>query len=80
MSASTRPIHGNESSVNESRFLGHAQASGTLSNPRVTASEDYDMSPRVRKIVFLFLLAGIVFLGSVAAYVWYGFSQWKNIP
>ena len=79
MSTTTSTVHGNELSGNESGFLGRVQASGTVPQPQVTAAEAYDMSPRTRKIVYLSLLAGVLFLGSVAAYVWYGFYQWQNI-
>ncbi|MGA7795492.1 MAG: hypothetical protein WCA19_20855 [Candidatus Acidiferrales bacterium] len=79
MSTPTSTIRGNELSANESSFLGRVQPSGTVSHPQVTAAESYDMSPRTRKIVYLTLLAGVLFLGSVAAYVWYGFYQWQNI-
>ena len=56
------------------------QASSSVSQPQLIAADSYDMTPRARKIVSLVLLAGVLFLGSVAAYVWYGFQQWKNIP
>jgi hypothetical protein len=67
MSTTTSTIHGN-------------QASSNVSGPQLTAADTSDMSPRARKIVYLILLAGVLFLGSVAAYVWYGFYQWKSIP
>jgi hypothetical protein len=38
------------------------------------------MSRSTRKIVYMFLLGGVVLLASVAAYVWYGFFQWQNLP
>lgn len=50
------------------------------SAPQLTTAESYDMTPRTRKIVYLFLLAGLLFLGSVGAYVWYGFYLWTKIP
>ena len=78
MSTATSTIRGNKNSL--TGFLGSAQASGTVSNPQVTAAETYDRSPITRKIVYLTLLAGVFFLGSVAAHVWYGFYQWQNIP
>ena len=80
MSTSTSTARGNELSTNESGFLERIQAPSTLSHPQVTATDTYDMSPLTRKIVYLSLLAGVLFLGSVAAYVWYGFYQWRNIP
>lgn len=67
MSTATSAVHTN-------------QASRNVSSLPVTAADTSDMTPRVRKIVYLALLAGILFLGSVASYVWYGFYQWKNIP
>ena len=82
MSTAISTVRGNKNSltVSKSGFLGSAQASGTVFNPQVTAAETYDMSPLTRKIVYLTLLAGVFFLGSVAAYVWYGVYQWQNIP
>jgi hypothetical protein len=80
MSTSTSTVRETELSVNESGFLGRVQGSGTVSHPQVTAAEAYDMSPLTWKIVYLSLLAGVLFLASVAAYVWYGFYQWQNIP
>jgi hypothetical protein len=76
MSTSTSTVRRAELSVNESSFLGGVQASGAVSHHQVTAAETYDMSPLTRKIVYLSLLAGVLFLGSVAAYVWYGFYPW----
>jgi hypothetical protein len=80
MSTATNTARGNELSVSESGFLGRTQASGTVAHPQLTTAETYDMSPVTRKIVYLSLLAGVLFLGAVAAYVWYGFYQWQNIP
>ena len=80
MSTATSTVRGNESPANENGFLGNIQAPGPVSNVLLTASETDDMSPRTRRIVYLSLLAGVLFLGSVAAYVWYGFYQWQNIP
>lgn len=79
MSTSTSTVRGNELQANEVGFPGRVRASDTVSHPQVTAAETCDMSPRTRKIVYLSLLAGVLFLGSVAAYVWYGFYQWQNI-
>jgi hypothetical protein len=80
MGTSTSTVRGNELSANEIGFPGRVQASGTVSHPQVTAAETYEMSPRTRKIIYLSLLVGGLFLGSVAAYVWYGFYLWRNIP
>jgi hypothetical protein len=80
MSTPTSIVHGNELPEKESGFYGRMQAAGTASLPQITAAKDYDMSPRARKIIYLTLLAGVLFLGSVAAYVWYGFYLWRNIP
>jgi len=77
MSTATSTVRGNESTLNENGFLGNIRA---VSNVLLTATETDDMSPRTRRIVYLSLLAGVLFLGSVAAYVWYGFYQWQNIP
>jgi hypothetical protein len=80
MSTQTSAVHGNESRVNESGFPGSVQAHGAVTHPQATSADAYDMSPNARRTVYLFLLAGVLFLGSVAAYVWYGFFQWRNIP
>ena len=80
MSTATGTVRGNESPANENGFLGSVQAPGTVSHALLSATETYDMSPLTRKTVYMSLLAGVLFLGSVAAYVWYGFYQWRNIP
>jgi hypothetical protein len=77
MSTATRTVRGNESPVNENGFPGHVQDPGTVSHAPLSATAD--MSPRTRTIVYLSLLAGVLFLVSVAAYVWWGFYQWQNI-
>ncbi len=79
MSTATRIVRGNESPADENGFLGSVHAPGTVSPALSNATETADMSPRTRKIVYLSLLAGVLFLASVAAYVWYGFYQWQNI-
>ena len=79
MSTTTSPASENGLSVKGSNFLGREQASGPVSHPQETAAESYDMCPRTRQVVYLSLLAGVLFLGSVAAYVWYGLYQWQNI-
>jgi|KBSMisStaDraftv2_1062788.scaffolds.fasta_scaffold3214051_2 TRAP-type C4-dicarboxylate transport system permease small subunit len=78
MSTAISTVRGNESPVNDNGFLGNVQ--GTVSNVLLTATETDDMSPRTRRIVYISLLAGVLFLASVAAYVWYGYYQWQNIP
>jgi hypothetical protein len=55
------------------------QASSSAPRPELQTADPYGMTPRARKIVYLALLAGVLFLGSVAAYVWYGFHQWQSI-
>jgi hypothetical protein len=80
MSTATSTVRRNESPANENGFLGSVQAPATVSHALLTATETHDMSPRTRKIIYLSLLAGVLFLGSVAAYVWYGFYLWQNIP
>lgn len=79
MSTATNNVRGSDFAVTESGMFKSVPASGTVSHPQVSAADAYDMSPRTRKIVYLSLLAGILFLGSVAAYVWYGFYQWQKI-
>jgi hypothetical protein len=80
MSTATSIVRGNESPANENAFLESVQAPGTVSHALLTAAETYDMTPLTRKTVYISLLAGVLFLGSVAAYVWYGIYQWQNIP
>ncbi len=80
MSTPTSTVRGIELPENKSEFYGRMQAAGTVSLRQITAAEDDDISPRARKIIYLTLLAGVLFLGSVAAYVWYGFYLWQNIP
>jgi len=77
MSTSTSAASSSELTVNESGFPG---GTGATSYDQVTAAETYDMSTATRKIVYLSLLAGVLLLGGVAAYVWYGFYLWQNIP
>jgi len=80
VSTQTSAVYGNESSVNERGFHGSIQAHGAVTRPQATSADTYEMSPSARSAVYLSLLAGVLFLGSVAAYVWYGFFQWRNIP
>jgi hypothetical protein len=80
MSTQTSAVHGNVSTANRSGFHESVQSARTVPHPQTTAAENYDMSPSARRAVYLLLLAGVLFLGSVAAYVWYGFFQWRNIP
>ena len=80
MSTQTSTVHGHESAVNESGFPGSVQAHGAVTHSRATSADTYDKTPNARRAAYLFLLAGVLFLGCVAAYVWYGFSQWRNIP
>ncbi len=71
--------HANDFSAHESSFPGIVQTS-LASGHQASASDDYYMSRSTRKIVYMFLLGGVVFLAGVAAYVWYGFFQWQNLP
>lgn len=64
----------------QARAFHENQVSGVLPEPPSQYADSYDMSPGTRRIVYLFLLGGVLFLASVAAYVWYGFYQWKSIP
>lgn len=80
MSTSTSTVRGIKPSVNENGLLGRALSSEPAFHTRVTVAETCDMSPLARKVVYLSLLAGVLFLVSVAAYVWYGFYQWQNLP
>jgi hypothetical protein len=80
MSIATRTAHGNELSTSESGSLGRAQVSCAVSRPQVTAAATSDMSPFAWKMVVLTLLLGILFLGSLGAWVWYGAYLWRNIP
>jgi hypothetical protein len=61
-------------------LLKPVQDSDPVSNPGMPAAVTYDISPLTKKVVYLSLLAGVFFLGTVASYVWYGFYQWQNIP
>jgi hypothetical protein len=66
--------------VRESSSLASVQTLDTVSHTGPTVSYTDDISAGTRKIVNSFLLAGVLFLGIVGAYVWYGFTQWQNIP
>jgi hypothetical protein len=80
MSTAPSTARGTESPANDNGILGNVRAPGTESHVLLIAAGADDMSTRTRKIVCLSLLGGVLFLVSVAAYVWYGFSQWQNIP
>jgi len=54
MSTATSTVSGNESTVVESGFLGRVQAPSPVSHTHVAAAGTYDMSPRGRKIVYLY--------------------------
>jgi len=79
MGIATRTAHGNELSTIESGSLGRTQVSCAVSRPQVTPAETSDMSPFARKMVVLTLLLGVLFLGSLGAWVWYGAYQSRNI-
>jgi len=66
--------------ITERSSLAGVQMWGTVSHTGPTVSYTDDISASTRKIVNLFLLAGVLFLGIVGTYVWYGFTQWQNIP
>lgn len=80
MSTPPSAVSGTEPPANGNGFLGNVSSPRTASHVLLPAAETEDMSTRTRKIVYLCLLAGVLFLVSVAAYVWYGFYQWQNIP
>jgi len=71
--------HANDFATHETGFPGIAQTLAESAH-QPSASEDYYMSRGTRKIVYMFLLGGVVFLAGVAAYVWTGFFQWQNLP
>lgn len=56
------------------------QVPANTADSHPTSPQNYDISPRARKIVYLFLLGAVMFLGILATYVWYGFNQWARIP
>jgi hypothetical protein len=78
MSVATRAEHSNELSLNESGSLGRAQVSNSASGSE--APEAWGMSTHARKMVVLTLLLGVLFLGSLGAYVWYGTLQFLKLP
>jgi hypothetical protein len=51
-----------------------------MSTATRSAAETPDMSPSARRIVALTLLLGVLFLGSLGAYVWYGVQQFQKLP
>jgi hypothetical protein len=69
-----------ESAALESGFVERVQASGAESHPEVTGAGTDDMSPLARRIAYLTLLAGVLFLTVVAGYVWYGSYLWQRVP
>jgi hypothetical protein len=71
--------HANDFAVHETGFTGIVQSSAASAH-QASASDDCYMSRSTRKVVYMFLLGGVVFLASVAAYVWTGFFQWQNLP
>ena len=75
MSTTTSKIRENEITAKRGNFLASLEASDTESNVYETTERAYYVSPRARKIAFLSVLAAILFLGSLATYVWYGFYQ-----
>jgi hypothetical protein len=77
--ASMSTAHANDFSAHEADFSGIVQTTAASAH-QASASEDYYMSRGTRKIVYMFLLGGVVMLASVAAYVWTGFFQWQNLP
>ena len=80
MNTATRVEHRNELSVNENSSLGHAQVAPAVSRAEVTAAETWGMSAYARKMVVLTLLVGVLFLGSLGVYVWYGVQQFQKLP
>jgi hypothetical protein len=80
VTTATSTVRGNALAANERGFLESVQGPEAVSQTHMSAAETVDMSPRTRTIIYLSLLAGVLFLGSIAAYVWYGFNLWRNIP
>jgi hypothetical protein len=74
MSSMIHSVHNNAVSASESTFQKHVLPHAESTNP-----DDFYMSASTRKIVYVSLVATAVFLASVGAYVWYGFTQWQNI-
>ena len=81
MSIAARIEHGNELSTKEGRSLGRAQVSSSVSSSQATMAETWGgVSAYARKMVVLTLLLGVLFLGSLGAYVWYGTVQFLKLP
>jgi hypothetical protein len=72
--------HGNELSTKEGGSLGRAQVSSSVSSSQAIMAEAWGMSAYERKMVVLTLLLGVLFLGSLGAYVWYGTVQFLKLP
>ena len=51
-----------------------------MSTATRTPAGTSDMSPYARKMVALTLLLGVLFLGSLGAWVWYGIHQFQKLP
>ena len=55
-------------------------ASSPVSRSQGAAAETWGMSGHARKMVALTLLLGVLFLGSLGAYIWYGTVQFLKLP
>ena len=64
---------------NESHVPNAAHPSHGSAQPQPLPDSAYELQPSTRRIVTFFLLGEVVFLAVVAAYVWWGFSQWQKI-
>lgn len=80
MRTPTSTVHANGMSGNISDSSEWVKHSTAKSHTDLTAADSYDMSPLARKIVYLTLAGGVVFLVAVAAYVWHGYFLWQNLP
>lgn len=80
MSVATGTEHGNELSTIENGSLRHLRVSSSVSPSQGAVAETWGMSAYARKMVVLTLLIGVLFLGSVGAYVWYGTVQFLRLP
>jgi len=80
MNIATGTGHGNELSTIENGSLRHIRVSSSVSPSEGTAAETWGMSADARKMVALTVLIGVLFLGSLGAYVWYGTVQFLRLP
>ena len=62
MATVTSIVRGDRSTANESGFFESVQTTAAVSHAHVSGAETEDMSPRTRTIVYLSLVAGVLFL------------------